>query len=226
MATLGLFDNLDIFYLVVQQSGLDCDWDITTTPRPDLRSSLRLVSTSTCSFLDGMVSCYRDCRRSHEATLHVLPRAIAEQAAVAMKRFGPLRQLQLEGLNDEGLDAVLATAAQTASRLEVLSLQRGVFSGTGMYTSSAILPDWTHTPSLPRLLELELGGCGFLTDAGLEALLGATPLLARLRITVNALLRRPRLSCPGLVHATLAICANLADDAVDDLCAGAPLLRE
>jgi hypothetical protein len=39
-------------------------------------------------------------------------------------------------------------------------------------------------------------------------------------------LQRPKLSCPWLRSATLAICANLQDEAVSELCRGAPLLHE
>ena len=144
-----------------------------------------------------------------------------------MRRFGPLSALQLEGLNDDALEMVLAAAAEPAGKcLESLSLQRGLFSGTCAYTSAAQLPAWEDAPAvlLPRLLELEFGGCGFLTDAGLEALTAAAPALIRLRLTVNAFLHRPRLACPELKYCTLAICANLADDAVNDLCQGSPKL--
>ena len=62
----------------------------------------------------------------------------------------------------------------------------------------------------PRLLELDLSGCGALTAAGLAGLPSEAPLLAKLRVTVNAQLRAPKLACPWLRSATLAICGRRA----------------
>ncbi|KOO29242.1 scf e3 ubiquitin ligase complex f-box protein grra [Chrysochromulina tobinii] len=225
-----ILDDPDLLSLVLSQMGIELETVDVAHPQ-QLRSLLRLVCRSVCGHLDAIVTTYRDCRRSRDATLRVLPLDVSELATLALRRLGPLRCLQLEGLNDDALEMVLEVAADPkyGGRLENLSLQRGVFSGTCAYTSSLRLPDWEDAPTmlLPRLRELELGGCGFLTDAGLEALTAAAaPTLTRLRVTVNALLRRPRLTLPHLQHCTIAICANLTDEAVHDLCAGSPQLAE
>lgn len=225
-----ILDDPDLFYLVLLSSAIELDTIDTLNLQP-FRSTLRLLCRSARSQLDALTTTYRDCCRSREA---MLPRAaaacVANLATLALRRLGPLRCLQLEGLNDDALEAVLSAMADEGSgrRLESLSLLRGVFTGSCAYTSSILLPKWEDTPAklLPRLLELELGGCGYLTDTGIEALTAATPALARLRVTVNALLCRPRLTIPNLKYCTLAICANLCDDAVSDLCAGSPMLTE
>ena len=227
-----ILDDPDLLSLVLSQMGIELETvDVAQQHLQQLRSLLRLVCRSVCGHLDAIVTTYRDCRRSRDATLRVLPLDVSELATLALRRLGPLRCLQLEGLNDNALEMVLEVVADPkfGGRLENLSLQRGVFSGTCAYTSSLRLPDWEDAPTmlLPRLRELELGGCGFLTDAGLEALTAAAaPTLTRLRVTVNALLRRPRLTLPHLHHCTIAICANLTDEAVHDLCAGSPQLTE
>ena len=224
-----ILDDPDLLHLVLPHcADLDLGTINVQHPQPT-RAIIRLLCHTARRQVDGLVTAYRDCRRSRDALLRVLPADIAASALEAMRRLGPLRQLQLEGLNDDALEAILCAAADPASgqRLESLSLQRGTFSGSCVYTCSSLMPAWEDAAAmLPRLTELELGGCGYLTDAGLEALTAAAPLLTRLRVTVNALLRRPRLTCPQLRHATLTICANLTDDAVDDLCAGAPLIEE
>ena len=74
-------------------------------------------------------------------------------------------------------------------------------------SAAAVLPSLPSLvpPSrlLHRLAELDLGGCGNLTDAGLEALVGAAPLLSRLNLTVNALLRTPRSRARGCARLPL-----------------------
>jgi hypothetical protein len=185
-----ILDDPDLLSLVLSQMGIELETVDVAHPQ-QLRSLLRLVCRSVCGHLDAIVTTYRDCRRSRDATLRVLPLDVSELATLALRRLGPLRCLQLEGLNDDALEMVLEVAADPkfGGRLENLSLQRGVFSGTCAFTY------WEDAPTmlLPRLRELELGGCGFLTDAGLEALTAAAaPTLTRLRVTVNALLRRPR----------------------------------
>lgn len=221
-----VLENTDIFHHVVQQSGFDLDYD-TTSPQP-VRATLRLVCAAARDALDLLASKYRDRRRSREAMLQILPGMIAKQTAAAMKTLRPLREIHVEGLNDDALQQILSEAADngTASSLEVLSLQRGVFSGACFLSQGPRLVDGLGAPMFGRLLEIELGGCGFITDEGLEALTSAAPNLGRLRLTVNSLLHKPRLTCPLLRVATLAICANLTDEAVDHLCAGAPQLQE
>ena len=248
-------EDPDILSLVLQQSNLTFDYD-TLSKQPH-RDSLRLLHSTATKLIDGFCTSYRDGRRSGEAILRIDPADVADRAAAAIGKLGPLRRVQLEGLDDDSLATVLAAVATgSGSRhrgLEVLWLQRGVFSGACLYTCHPKLAGYhivgdgdelvpclpvspisvTCSPPsprtgrlLPRLLELDLGGCGQLTDAGLEALTASAPLLARLRITVNALLRKPRLTCPWLRSATLAICANLQDEAVSTLCKSSPMLRE
>lgn len=122
-----------------------------------------------------------------------------------------------------------AAAPVVTSPVSVLAAAPPMLS-TGSAALVVLPPSLPPSPPkgrlLPRLVELDLGGCGQLTDAGLEALCASAPILARLRVTVNARLQRPRLTCPWLRSATLAICANLQDEAVASLCRGAPLLRE
>lgn len=306
-------EDPDILTLVLQQTGISFDYD-TRNPDQD-RANLRLLHSTASGIIDGMCTTYKDGRRSGEAMLTIDPTDVASRAVAALRKLR-LRRLALEGLDDDALTRVLAAAAEVSSSissgvstvggspLEVLCLQRGVFTGTSLHTcdpkkaayangqlgdddddvkdndsvsdksdvaslqsrcdapkvdvggptsstmSSAsspttvfvspqavsadetrlLPPSLPHSPSkgrlLPRVIELDLGGCGQMTDAGLEALCTAAPLLAQLRITVNARLRKPHLTCPWLRVATLAICANLRDEAVTALCSGSPLLRE
>ena len=247
-------EDPDLLLHILLQSGINHDYD-AQCPNPE-RAALRGINSTAAKLIDGLCTSYRDTRRSGDAMLLIDPAGVASRAAAALRQLGPLRHLQLEGLDDDALATVLAEAGRSASRspspgspgqcrgLETLNLQRSVFSGTCLYTCHPDLTDalperspiigdaslgaGLTAPSrlLPRLLELDLGGCGQLTDAGLEALTAEAPLLKCLRITVNALLQRPRLSCPWLRSATISICANLQDDAVNSLCHGAPLLQE
>ena len=204
---------------ILLQSGINHDYD-AQCPNPE-RNALRLINSTATQLIDGLCTSYRDTRRSGDAMLIIDPTGVGSRAAAALRRLGPLRHLQLEGLDDDALATVLAEAGRSASRspspgspvqcrgLETLCLQRGVFSGTCLYTCHPDLTDALPTRSpltgdaslaatlslpaglaapsrlLPRLLELDLGGCGQLTDAGLEALTAEAPLLARLRITVS-----------------------------------------
>lgn len=238
-------EDIHLLHLILLQAELNFDYD-ASAPNPD-RAKLRLLSATARDLIDGLACSYCDTRRSGAALLHIDPSDVAERATAALRQLGPLKRLQLEGLDDDALACVLTEASQcrtpssqpsspSRSRpsantrrapLEVLWLQRGHFSGVHLYTESALLPSMVDSPPLlPRLLEMDLGGCGELTDAGLECLTAAAPILARLRLTVNSRLQRPRLVCPWLRSATLAICANLEDSAVDALCSGAPLMRE
>ena len=239
----------DLLHLVLLQSGIDFDYDVQK-PNSD-RANLRLLHTAAAKLLDGLCSSYTDVRRSGAKTLLIDPADVAKRAAAAIHRLGPLRKLHLEGLDDDALATILAAAGKASRRasivdnrvhaLETLCLPRGHFSGSCLYTCDPRLNDAlpgrspivgdmgssaARTRLLPRLLELDLGGCGQLTDAGLEALTSEAPLLAKLRLTVNSRLIKPKLSIPWLRSATLAICANLSDEAVEALCQGAPLLRE
>jgi hypothetical protein len=259
-------EDEDLLLMVLQQVGIDFNHDAHVAA-PE-RARLRLLHSTARRLIDERCLEYRDCRRSGAAVLRIDPGEVAQRAVAAVRILGKpsIRRLRLEGLDDEALVTVAAAVAAHAPRLEVLWLQRGLFSGSGLFTCHGALPpehqlvgdgmDAAHpvissaessspaAPSphppifqcpspvappsrlFPRLLEMDLGGCGQLTDAGLEALVSAAPLLASLRVTVNALLRRPRLTCPWLRSATLAICANLCDGAVDALVLGSPLLRE
>ena len=222
-----VLDSVDILQHLITESEFDCSVFDTLTPN-QLRAALRLLCHTSRLVIDSNVTTYRDCRRARDTMLLILPQTIAEQACFALRRFGPLRQLQLEGLDDVALDDLLCEISHSRAGccLEVLSLQRSVFAAATLHACSPLVPKWMGPTIMPSLLELELGGCGALTDAGLEALTSAAPALLRLRVTVNALLRRPRLSCPKLRFATLAICANLMDVAVDHLCLASPLLEE
>ena len=79
---------------------------------------------------------------------------------------------------------------------------------------------------LPTVLDLDLSGCGVLTDRGLEELVSTMPQLTTLRLTMNARLHQPRLTCPKLRMASLSICTHLDDVAVEHLTAHAPELAE
>ena len=267
-------EDEDLLLLVLERCKVTFDYD-TLVPCPD-RAALRLLHSTSRRLIDGFAKSYRDVRRL------ATPAEVADRAVSALHAFPSLRRLQLEGLDDAALMTVVAGLRHASCPIEALGLQKGIFTGTGLYTcheamsiddmivgdndhiqahGDAGIPDLSDAaigaaspavppspassdggsaaavlPSLPslvppsrllhRLAELDLGGCGNLTDAGLEALVGAAPLLSRLNLTVNALLRTPRLTCPWLRSATIAICANLRDEAVSRLCVGAPLLGE
>ena len=187
-------------------------------PQPE-RAALRLVSKCARRLMDGLCRAYVD-RRLHVGAEggDISAAHIGTQAAAAMHLLGPLAELVLEGLDDDGLTAVLGAACSgSGAELVTLALPRSKFEG--LACASSLAP-------LPKLLDLDLSGCGSLTDEALGDLVAACPALSRLRLTLNARLREPQLTCPTLRSATLAICSNLRDAAVARLCAGALELRE
>ena len=124
-----VLDNPDIFHVVVQQSDLVLNYD-AESPQP-LRSTLRLLCNSTRTALDGLAAAYRDCRRSRDNMLRIMPHKIAAQTSAAIATLGPLRRVQVEGLSDEALDQIMSAAltGHAGGALETLSLQRGMFTG-------------------------------------------------------------------------------------------------
>ena len=84
--------------------------------------------------------------------------------------------LRLEGLDDEMLSHLLTSTreADAPSKLRELSLARGTFERLELPAS------WAGITSL------DLGGCGALGDAALEATVRGAPSLQRLRLTMNA----------------------------------------
>ena len=248
-------EDVDLLHLILLQSEIDFDYD-TKRPIPEraairlLNSAASRLTDSLCtSYRDTRRS--GDAMLTIDPNDVATRAAAAMQTLGPLQRI-QLEGLDDDALatvlaaaGRTAHDRKLTGSSAGGMGLENLWLQRGQFSGSCLYTCdprlAAALPERSPlvddvgcgppSPSrspklLPRLLELDLGGCGQLTDAGLEALTAEAPLLAQLRITVNSRLSKPRLSCPWLRSATIAICTNLDDEAVDALCAGAPLLRE
>ena len=214
-----VFANEDISELI-SKAGIDAR-DLTTwscTRPAAARSTLRLVHQASRRRIDALCETYEDMRlNSFDRASDVLARAVAPQAAAALQLFPALHSLRLEGLDAEMLEHVLCSLGRgdgEPSRLRELNLARGSFERLPL------------PPAWAGLTALDLGGCGQLGDAALEQAVGAAPRLERLRLTMNAKLRVPRLACPRLRAASMSICAHLEDAAVDALVAGAPLLQE
>ena len=213
-----VFANEDISELIAK-AGIDAR-DLTTwsCTRPAMaRSTLRLVHQASRRRIDALCETYEDMRlNSFDRASDVLTSALAPQAAAALRLFPGLHSLRLEGLDTEMLEHVLSSLSSgnsAPSRLRDLNLARGTFE------QLPLPPVWAG------LTALDLGGCGALGDAALEEAVGAAPRLERLRLTMNAKLCVPRLTCPRLLSVSMSICAHLEDAAVDALVAGAPLLQ-
>jgi hypothetical protein len=183
---------------------LSATWNMRH-PEP-ARSTLRALSSTTRELLDlGTTKLYCDAAQATTQLYSRLPR---------------LNELRLEGADDAAIAALLDTAA--AAVLVHLSLPWARAQGDHALLSSAT----ARGLRLKALLELNLSGCGELTDGGLEQLVGLTPLLQTLRVTMNHRLRSPRLPARALRSVALCICANLEDEAVSRICARSAALQE
>ena len=215
-----VFDNDDLSVCIaqyaVEETGLRT-WNATRAV--PTRSHLRLVHAAARRQVDGLCEAYEDTRhcvfRRASTLQDVDASASARQALAAIALFPRLRELKLEGLDEAAVELLAHGVPDDApASLRTLSLVRGTF----------------ETLSLPAawagVTELDLSGCGALDDASLEAATSGLPGLQRLRLTMNAKLCFPQLSCPRLLAASISICAHLEDRAVDHLIARAPLLQE
>ena len=136
-------EDPDLLMLIFMSSGIEFDYDVQH-PSTD-RAALRLLHSTATKLLDGLCTSYRDTRRACEP-FRIDAGEVADGAATALRRLGPLRKLQLEGLDDDALATVLAQAGRTTQRggsraLETLWLQRGVFTGSCLYTCHPKLDD-------------------------------------------------------------------------------------
>ena len=197
--------NRDLLLLILthalpDESALHC-WD--SSRRNGERATLRLLSSLVLGVLDSCVVRMKDAGS---------PERVARRSLLALARLPNLTEMQLHGL-DAAAFATL-TAAPSLSRLRLLRLPQGTFEGV-----DAVWSPWD------TLRELDLTGCGMITDSGLESIIGSSPSLVEFRLSVNARLRCPRLRCGRVERATLCICANLQDDAVSYLCEHAPALQ-
>ena len=213
--------NEDLLLLIIHHCiGADALRTYSTAVTNPTRASLRSVSPLLRRLIDDAVTSYSDSMRRGYGGGFVTAAMFMEQddadgyrranqAARAVKLFSQLRSLSVEFLNGAAVHRLLEAPL---GGLTTLALPRG---------ASTTLP-------LPRswaLRELDLSGCGQLSDRGLEG--AALPSLERLRVTMNAKLSCPVLtSMPKLRVATLSVCSHLLDAAVTALCDGAPLLEE
>lgn len=207
--------NADLLGCILRQALSAPETVDAAGPSALARAHLRLLSKLSADVLDEVATVYRDQRlsmleRPEEADV----RRVAKSAVVALAYLRHIRDLRLDGLDSAGLfDIIYASATSSISKL---SLPRGTFDA---------VPELVGC-SVPSVVELDLSGCSSLADSGLEGLVGSLPQLAVLKVSMNSHLRQPRLRCAALRRATLSICTNLQDQAVETLCAGAPGLQE
>ena len=219
-AARTVFDNDDLSVCIAQyavdEPGLRT-WNATRAV--PTRSHLRLVHTAARRQIDGLCEAYEDTRqcvfrRASNLQDGGAP-ASARQALSAIELFPRLCELKLEGLDKAAVELLVhGVPSDAPASLRTLSLVRGTFEKLSLPAAWA------------GVTELDLSGCGALDDASLEEATSGLPGLQRLRLTMNARLCFPQLSCPRLLAVSISICAHLEDRAVDHLIARAPLLQE